>query len=620
MLMGQLAGNVGRVTRALLGPRPVMQANFMGEALPSGWTFARASNATRVGPTGAVEFAPANELGWSTDLSNGAWAGGPLPPSRVGGQADPFGGNGAYLVTAQAGGPTTYGGMIRTYGAVGVAGARRVSSVYAKAGTSSFLGIRPNGDSSKSGQTDVYAGFNLATGVATPVTPTAGSIDAMGMVNVGNGWWRCWIAYTAAASTGVLDLVVMKDANYNSGAAYAGTESLYLYGPQMQPALGSTAPTGYVPTTSAGRFGARFDYNPTTLDTLGILIEGQSTNMLTASGNVADATQWPGQIQCSRASGQAAPDGSTAGVLVTVTTSSGARNETGNVAITTATTYSASVWMKAGTANGGMAFGDGGGTVYAYVKATLTGAGSVATSGAGAVASIQRFPGGWYRVTLSYTSSTTTVRLSLHPWDGTADQFAYPAGAVGASCAFWGAQLEAQPCSTSYIPTFASAATRAADVCTLTLGAWWNNTKGTLLTDCAVIPAHANAPTWPHIINVDDGTTANTFQVFAQVNATTRDLGMFSRSGGVNAVNQGVGLGMAPAVPHRIAFGWQYGSGLFRGSSDGAPVVTQAEGAQPVGVTTMRLGYQSQGGVRHVRRVAYYANLLTDAQLRSVSA
>lgn len=217
--------------------------------------------------------------------------------------------------------------------------------------------------------------------------------------------------------------------------------------------------SGLVETVAANL--PRADWDPVTGALRGLLIELQSVNLLTWSD---DATQWANQINVTRARNQAAPDGSTNGTLVNVIASSGARVETGNIAITNATVYTVSVWMKAGAANGAVSLGDGGGTVYAYAKATLSGAGAVTIAGSGATGSIERHAGGWYRVALSVTSTTSSVRVALHPWDGIADQFAYPAGSVGASCTFWGMQLEQSSWVSSYMPTTAATASRASDM------------------------------------------------------------------------------------------------------------------------------------------------------------
>jgi hypothetical protein len=117
-------------------------------------------------------------------------------------------------------------------GAVGV----YTCSVYAKKGTSNFIGIY-----SSSALQGVI--FNLNTGTFSAniiAAPTSYSITS-----VGNGWYRCTIT-TTTTSTAVFRILMSND---GSGFNYSGTgQTVFLWGAQLE--AGAYA-TSYIPTTSA---------------------------------------------------------------------------------------------------------------------------------------------------------------------------------------------------------------------------------------------------------------------------------------------------------------------------------------------------------------------------------
>lgn len=71
---------------------------------------------------------------------------------------------------------------------------------------------------------------------------------------------------------------------------------------------------------------------------------------------------------------------------------------------------------------------DGGGSPPGYVKATLSGAGSVTASGAGVTGGIVSVGNGWYRVWVNYPfASAVSLRCCFGAWEtGVADAFGFP--------------------------------------------------------------------------------------------------------------------------------------------------------------------------------------------------
>jgi hypothetical protein len=115
-------------------------------------------------------------------------------------------------------------------------------SIYVKKNTHDFVQIVLNGVANG------FANFNISSGVVG--TLGAGGSATSSIVNVGNGWYRCIITYTAAGTTSAGYINLIGSATAGRGATFtaAGTESVYLWGQQLE--LGAF-PTSYIPTTTA---------------------------------------------------------------------------------------------------------------------------------------------------------------------------------------------------------------------------------------------------------------------------------------------------------------------------------------------------------------------------------
>ncbi len=402
-------------------------------------TFSRSSNATRVGPTGLVEYAPHNLLLRSQEFDNASW----IKTNSGGGSAP--------VVTANA--ATAPDGTVT---------ADQVVFAAPVSGDQSLIYQAP------STSAGTYTGsFYIKASTAADVGKIIGFRHVQGsgylFVTLTNSWVR--VTLTEARLTDNFEIILRPALGTSSG-----TVTIHLWGAQLS--VGPYA-LDYTPTTSAAVYGPRFDYNPVTLAARGLLVEEQRTNLLTYS---EDITQWS-VAGGSRSSNTAvSPDGQT--TADTYTQSSGGDYLYHSAAISSSTTYTLSVFLKAGTkTTARLWYATGGIGTYVFIDINLSAGtiGSVSSGGGAtaAAASIQAFGNGWYRVALTGNLGANTVGYLVLGNDSTS-------GGVY----IWGAQLEAGSFATSYLPTLASSVTRSADVASVnTLSPWFNATEGTLFIE-----------------------------------------------------------------------------------------------------------------------------------------
>jgi hypothetical protein len=213
----------------------------------------------------------------------------------------------------------------------------------------------------------------------------------------------------------------------------------------------------------------RFDHDPTTGESLGLLIEESRTNLHTYSH---DLSQWTSVGVPLVVNDTTAPDGTVTADKLTGTsgTSNGGHNFIGDAAestLTANTTYNCSIFLKhENIFPGGLAItriGIHRGSWYAYLDISWTDSEEISSIGNFSASNIvyESYPNKWYRISFTFTTPSsvgTNTRFYVHP-DRSGNQ---------ASVWVWGAQLEAGNFATSYIPTDGSTVTRAADYAKIT--------------------------------------------------------------------------------------------------------------------------------------------------------
>lgn len=248
-----------------------------------------------------------------------------------------------------------------------------------------------------------------------------------------------------------------------SGGSYVGADGLIKYAGVNEP---------------------RFDHDPLTGESLGFLIEGSKTNLITYSQEFDNAA-WSKQGLIVTSNFAAGLDGTiTADKLIENAVNTVHLIDSNFSSITSGITYTSSVYAKA--AERSVILIQNQGVLGAeYANFNLS-SGSISLLGAGATrATIQNVGNGWYRCSLTSTAVSNGlgfIRIYIqnsltgnggYQGDGTSGIF------------LWGAQLEEGAFPTSYIPTVASTRTRAADVASITgtnFSSWFNSSSGSLVS------------------------------------------------------------------------------------------------------------------------------------------
>ncbi|MCB8748314.1 hypothetical protein LHU53_15545 [Rhodoferax sp. U2-2l] len=224
----------------------------------------------------------------------------------------------------------------------------------------------------------------------------------------------------------------------------------------------------------------RIDYDPVTGECKGLLTEVARTNLALQS-QTFDNASWGKANATISANAAAAPDGTlTAYKLVEA---SGLLNQEISQAITLllGVSYALSVYAKAGERQILRMAGRSAGAWVTFPNARFNLlSGGITTASGDKAPTMEAVGDGWYRCTIFGTLEVSgsagmiiapqidSVNSSIYTGDGTSGIY------------IWGAQLEAGAFPTSYIPTVATAVTRAADVAVMTganFSSWYRKSE-----------------------------------------------------------------------------------------------------------------------------------------------
>jgi hypothetical protein len=463
---------------------------------------------------------------------------------------------------------------------------------------------------------DPYVNFDLSAGT---VAVTSGSITATITAST-NGFYRCTATVVSAITTfqPLINLINSTSATRRPSYAGDGTSGVYLWGAQFETRSTATAYTAtttqaitnYIPALQTAASGvARFDNNPTTGESLGLLIEESRTNLITYSEQYDNAA-WSKQLGGVEANTIVAPDGTLSGDKAYEKTTSASQNIFQSIA-QTATTYAFTVYVKKGQNDRFVMFA---GSPQALLWIDMT-TWTAFTSTNVVSSSITPVGNSWYRCTMVYTNtSASSFQTGINIIQvGTSNTTSYTGNGFN-GIYLWGAQLEAGAFATSYIPTVASQVTRAADAASMTgtnFSSWYNGGESGIYGEFN-LPALGGSQA---LLHLTDTAEANRVRIYAQLSGITR---FTVTANGSTLFNNDVAS--VTTGSSKTAIGIKSGSyGTVRNAGT---VGTNSSIPTPNGPTELRIGRDASSGYLNgsIKKISVYPIRPTDAQLQALTS
>lgn len=467
-------------------------------------------------------------------------------------------------------------------------------SVVAKAGIGGGFGISL---SNGGGGNTAWGKFNLVTGTVIGTGGSSGNPVTAGIQLSDNGFYLCWIIVNAPIANPLVAFHVhtigAADAFNYPGSGSTGA-SVTIGGSQVELAVpGLTNPSEYVSvaqlvTPFHGYFadGVKYFTTDRNGDTIpeatrkGLLIEQSSTNLLLQSQtfNTTWATGGTAVVTADSVRGldgllsadTFTPNSGVAGIL----------QQTVSLAIATFT-FSCYI-RRTGTTLNSIRLQATEGANFAFADFNLSTA-ATATGGSG-MTGISATIGnanadGWRRCTLTFTGITaanTNLLITMPTAIGDAVNGFY----------LWGAQLEQLAFNTSYIPTTTAGVTRSNEVLDVSLGSWFDSTKGTWLAQ-GVRPGTNNAT-----ILEGNGVATSIRGVTLGVSNVSLGMRALQRSGSVRGdFLQASGTANSPV---KVALAWD--SVSTYAAADGAAMTLSAAAGQSDYSTSISIGRRGDVG------------------------
>ena len=343
----------------------------------------------------------------------------------------------------------------------------------------------------------------------------------------------------------------------------------------------------------------RLDYEPLNPTCPHLLLEPQSTNLLTQSNGFNNWTSSNLTLTSGQSSAITALDeawlftatGTTANVTLSVS-SSGANT--------------LSVFAKAGTQDGIFIRFSGSSSPRAFFNLSN---GTLISETNTTSTNVEAFKDGWYRLSITGTDTVTDARI-------------YVADSTGnfvssGNIYVQNAQLEQQSYATSYIPTAGATVTRVAETCTNAGDVnTFNSEEGVLYAETATLSNNTGAA---RILSLSDNTTNNSIRFEYQ--STANQIRVRYRNGGASQ-NDFIYTLSNEEDFNKIAF--KYKVNDFSLYVNGTEVATDTSGSVVAAntFTTLKFlrGDDSNTFYGKVKSLATYNRALTDTELYTITS
>jgi hypothetical protein len=469
-----------------------------------------------------------------------------------------------------------------------------------------------------------FANFDITSGAGATGT-SGGQFGSLAIQDAGSGWFRCSLIMTNPSSSNVYFCLV-NSASSARAPSIAVSTGIYLWGAQAEQrsavtaytATTTQAITNYIPALQSAASGvARFDNNPTTGESLGLLIEESRTNLVTYSSQFDDSV-WSIVNVTVSANAAVAPDGTlTADRLISAATTN--LTYARQLATLSAGSATWSVYVKQYGVQYLQLFWGATFNATDYVNFDITN--GTVTAGTYTSASITNVGNGWYRCSITSTvaagsgvyvfaaivATSTSTRATNYTGNGYSGAF------------YWGAQLEAGAFATSYIPTVASQVTRAADSASMTgtnFSTWFNAGEGTIYSESNTA-AFSTSSNDRCVVEVNDTSSSNFLRIQRRATSQTSSARCTALNNDVMQLNS---LGSWTTADYKkVIVVYKFNDAAA--SADAGTVSTDTSFSLPV-VTKLEIGSARSGDFLcgTIKKIAYYPLRVTNAQLQALTS
>ena len=423
-----------------------------------------------------------------------------------------------------------------------------------------------------------------------------------------SSWARYTVTQTLTAGTRTpgIRIVTSGDVIEVWGAQLEQRSAATAYTPTTTQAV-----VNYIPTLRTAPAGVpRFDHNPVTGESLGLLVEEQRTNIwlnseaFSSGGSGVSATYQNNTV--------IAPNGSLTACKLVSNASNTLHGAGGTFSLSASTSYVLTIYAKAEKWSRVAVRGWYDGTSYRLPHTTV----DLVTKQvlqAGTTPVISDAGNGWLRISFPFSTSgalNATVVIEAHNTTTAQDN---EQGDGYSGIFIWGAQLEVGAFPTSYIPTGAAAVTRTADDVSMTganFSSWYRQNQGSWLFDYRW--AGGTAGNYAFTIG-----SAGT-DMFYGYGGGNAQLQVFTNSTLVANLYAGA---FASNAYNKVSFA--YATNDFAVSLNASAAATDTSGNVPV-ADKLQLGRGGYGSPypsnNHYRKLAYYPKRLTNAELQALTA
>ena len=373
---------------------------------------------------------------------------------------------------------------------------------------------------------------------------------------------------------------------------------------------------GLIVTTGADE--PRFDHDPTTGESLGLLIEEQRKNQVTYS---EDFTQWNNTNTTDAIDISInAPDGTNTATKITDDSTNAAHNVKFNFTTNTGTTFTVSCFVKKGDFSYFiMVLRMIANSEDVTAKFDFDNPSNNTTFGGGTNRSqtVTEYPNGWYRISLTSTfgAAVTSVIPHIHLTDSGGSTSYSGSGNFNY---IWGAQLEIGEFPTSYIPTSGSTVTRNADNVTMTgtnFSDWYNQDEGTVYVSQKLKAVQdTSRNNMVYLINTD----GNGSDYFYNTKIGERNIFVFG-DGGTNYSRFQDGT---DSTDTKTAFAYDVSGDNFKPYYNGIESTTETDNNTPSATSHNQLTLGASSGGKycgHISKFTYYPSRLPNDQLQSLT-